>query len=143
MKLTANIVSSIFMNCLFQEGEDTSNAVIVEGFQNKIGFNPEKIEKYRDDIIELANELPENFQASSEGGGNSFLNAIEDKHGNQWGEHQRVDQLVCLGQATGVIRYLAPRPMWSMLPGGMPYFQVIDPQKMREEKIDNILDKDE
>jgi hypothetical protein len=40
--------------------------------------------------------------------------------------HQRVEQLVQLGIAVGKIRYLLPRDMWDALPGGMPYFVVVD-----------------
>jgi len=54
----------------------------------------------------------------------SFLQMCEDKHGQQWtGEHRAMEELVVLGQAAGFVALLAPREMWPVLPGGMPYYQ--------------------
>ena len=71
-------------------------------------------------------QLPSQFRLFTEGGagGWSFLNAHEDKDGVQWGEHKVIEVLVCLGIAVGHARFLLPRKMWSMAPGGMPYFCV-------------------
>ncbi len=143
MKLTSSDVEKIFIDCLFSEGENTSESVIVEGVRSNMGFHPDRILEHREEIINLVNELPDDFRAGSKAGGQSFLNAMVDKYNNHWGEHQSVEQLVCLGLAVGVIKYLMPKEMWTMLPGGMPYFQVVDAQKLREEKIDNILDNNE
>jgi hypothetical protein len=54
----------------------------------------------------------------------SFLNACMTKDDNQWGEHQNMEQLLALGIAIGYARILLPRNMWSVLPGGVPYFSV-------------------
>jgi len=55
----------------------------------------------------------------------SFLNACQDRNGNQWTDlHQRMEQLFVLGQAAGFVSCLLPRDMWAALPGGMPYYVV-------------------
>lgn len=75
-------------------------------------------------IGELLAELPDEFQASK-GGGWSFLNACMTKDGVQWtGMHSTMDKLFMLGIAAGRARWLLPRDMWGVLPGGMPYVSV-------------------
>jgi hypothetical protein len=69
-------------------------------------------------------ELPDNFH-EKKGGGWTFLNGCMDRHGNQWGEQINVDELVMLGQGLGLAKYQLPREMWSVFPGGMPYFSVV------------------
>jgi hypothetical protein len=44
--------------------------------------------------------------------------------GKQWGEHSNIEELLCLGTAIGKVHFQFPRDMWSMFPGGMPYFSV-------------------
>lgn len=123
MTLNAAAVQEVFMDCLFQEGEDTSNAVIVEGITSRYGFHPQRLSNNRTSIQTLLAELPENFRESS-GGGWSFLQACQTKDGQQWGEHRNAEQLMTLGLATGDAEYLLPREMWGAMPGGMPYFVV-------------------
>lgn len=65
--------------------------------------------------------LPDEFLADK-GGGWSFLNLCQDRHGGQWtGLHQTMEQLVVLAMALGRAQYALPRALWSALPGGMPY----------------------
>jgi hypothetical protein len=72
----------------------------------------------------MLSDLPDEFQASG-GGGWSFLNACMTKTGEQWtGMHPTMDKLFMLGIAAGKARWLMPRDMWSVLPGGMPYVSV-------------------
>lgn len=123
MNLTSENVSEIFMNCLFKEGENTENAIIAEGVMTKVGFHPERLKQATPSIEAMANELPDEFKPKR-GGGMSFLNACIDNKGNHWGEHKNIDQLVCLGIASGILKYLMPREMWEVLPGGMPYLVV-------------------
>ena len=40
------------------------------------------------------------------------------------GMYSNVDQLVCLGNAIGKVKFLMPRDMWPILPGGMPYIAI-------------------
>ena len=117
-------VEAIFFNCLFKDNEDTSNRVVAEGIVNTVGFNPERVERHKAEIAALLDELPDQFMKSS-GGGWSFLNACNDKHGNQWtGNQQRMEQLFQLGIAIGKVEYQLPRDVWSELPGGMPYLVI-------------------
>lgn len=126
MRLTDDRVEEIFRDCLLNEGEDTSNHVLAEGIRITVGFHPERLERHKEEIAQLLMELPIQFRQSS-GGGSSFLAACNDRHDNQWtGLHQRMEQLFQLGMATGLAKCLAPREMWPLLPGGMPYYAVID-----------------
>ena len=125
IKLTAEAVREIALDCVYDEGEDTSDAVVVEGIVRNYGYKPSKLEERKADIAELLAELPPQFQPPPDGGGGwSFLNACMDKHGNQWGEHIDIECLMCLGIATGQAEYNMARDLWDSLPGGMPYFGV-------------------
>ena len=124
--LDPNIVESIFIDCLFREGEHTTNHVAAEGIVNNVWFNAARLDQHREEIEVLLKQLPDQYMKSG-GGGWSFLNACNDKHGNQWtGLHQRMEQLIQLGIGLGRVSYSIPREMWSVLPGGMPYFVVND-----------------
>ena len=126
MKLTPENVETIFTSSLFDSEADTSNAIIVEGIQTKFGFDPVKIEDNKKTISAMLDELPDEFKLGK-GGGWSFLNACYDKNGNQWtGLQSIMDQLFCLGMAIGKVKLLMPREMWGILPGGMPYYQIIE-----------------
>lgn len=125
MELTSENVKEVFMKCLFKEGEDTSNFIPAKSVMTNVGFNPERIKENESKIIELLSGLPDDFKTSG-GGGMSFLNACVDKSGNQWGEHQNIDQLLCLGIAIDKVSFPMPREFWNALPGGMPYVQVKD-----------------
>lgn len=125
MKLTAQNVENVLLACLFNEGEDTINAIIVHGVMMKVGFHPERLEENRLAITELLFQCHENFMESSEAKGYSFLSFCEDKNGEQWtGEHSMCDNLICLGLAIERVVFLLPREVWAVLPGGMPYIQI-------------------
>jgi hypothetical protein len=70
-----------------------------------------------------------NFHRHTEesgGGGWSFLNFCQDRHGTLWtGMHQTCEELIVLGIGLGMVKWCLPRGMWDALPGGMPYL-VID-----------------
>lgn len=123
MKLTAKNVKTILEDCLFRDGEDTSNAVIAEVVMSTLGFHPERLESHKAEIAEMLSELPNEFR-ESEGGGWSFLNAYMTKDGEHWGEHPNIDELLALGVASGLAKILLPRSMWAVFPGGLPYFSV-------------------
>lgn len=125
-KLTPQRVEEVFFACMFEDGEDTSNNVVAEGVTSTVGFHPDRLESNSGAIVELLGELPDVFKASG-GGGMSFLNACDDKHGNQWtGLHQTMEQLFLLGLASGKVVCLLPREAWDALPGGMPYYVIQD-----------------
>lgn len=122
--LTADRVEQIFLDCLFRDDENTDAPVIAQGILNNFGFHAERLAGHREEIGAMLRELPTEFQQDG-GGGMSFLNACMDRHGNQWtGLHQTQDHLFSLGVATGQAKALFPRDMWSILPGGMPYYVV-------------------
>lgn len=129
MKLTADKVHEIFMKCLFEEEESKENYVEGEGVMIKVGFHPNRLKEAESDIIHLLEELPDEFKQSG-GGGWSFLNMCNDKHGNQWADlHTTMDELVCLGNAVGKLQFQLPREIWQALPGGMPYLVVLEEVK--------------
>lgn len=123
--LTAERVSKIFADCLFRDEElPPQEYVSAPGITTNVGFHPERIKGYKDEIVEMLAELPDEFQESG-GGGWSFLNACNDKHGDQWtGMHRTMEQLFQLGLAVGKVTCQLPRESWSALPGGMPYYVV-------------------
>lgn len=128
MKLTSENVDKVIYDCLYGDCEDVHEALSkgkrAEGVKLKILFNPEKIEKHRDDIKNMLSQLPLAFR-KKDGGGWSFLQMCNDAEGNQWtGEQKQMDALVCLGLAIDELRFCLPRGMWRVLPGGMPYIQI-------------------
>lgn len=124
MQLTSQNVSDVFMDCLFKDGEDTTEHVAVRGLVRSFGFHPGRLEANKGKIITLLHELPDTFQRDG-GGGGSFLQACYDKEGEQWGEHMNMEQLFSLGVAVGAVNEPFPREMAAMLPGGMPYYSVV------------------
>ena len=123
MELTAENVNKVLTDCLYKEGEDTTNHVAVKGVRLNIGFNPERLEKHKQDIELMLGQLPDEFKKET-GGGYTFLNACVTVNKNQWGEHENVDELLVLGLAIKKVEFLMPREDWKKLPGGMPYFVV-------------------
>ena len=133
MKLDAVKVKEIFLDCMYSEDRLKSStrdelmkeAILVEGIVTNVGFDPEKVAKHKSEIIELLDELPDEFKHEV-AGGYSFLKACEDKHGNHWGEHRSMEQLFMLGMACKRVRCLFPKELWFMLPGRVPYYEVLD-----------------
>ena len=123
--LTAERVSAVFTDCLFKDEELPAKEYIpAPGITSSVGFHPERVDGYKDEIAEMLAELPDGFQESG-GSGMSFLNACDDKHGNQWtGMHRVMEQLFQLGLAVGKVTCQLPHEVWSALPGGMPYYVV-------------------
>lgn len=124
MKLTPQAVDALLNACRAKEG-DPGVPVKVEGVVRSLAFNPARISKHTAQISELLAELPDEFLLGK-GGGWSFLNACNDRQGNLWtGEHRTMESLFCLGIAAGKAKWLMPRDMWDVLPGGMPYVVVM------------------
>jgi hypothetical protein len=140
----AVVVDEIVRDCLFTseeaEGQTqeefllTHEHVIVRGVLMDFAFNPKRLEENKDKIVEQLLDLPSSFM-QSEGGGFSFLEACMDREGNQWtGLHKTMEALFALGQGVGRVTLPLPRGMWDVLPGGMPYFVVIDQEPEPEEE---------
>lgn len=125
MELTSTNVHNIVLDCLFKQGEDTTNHIRCEGIINTIGFHPERIKQHTEDIYDMLKQLPDSFMKSG-GGGCSFLSACMTKENEHWGEHQNMEELMLLGLAIGKLTYCLPREAWQMLPGHMPYFVIED-----------------
>jgi hypothetical protein len=108
----------------FAEGKPAADTIIVEGIQGKFGFHPERLETQRGKVIEWLKLLPHQFRRNG-GEGWSFLNACVQENGVQWtGLHRTVEELFCLAMGLGLAECQLPREMWSMFPGGMPYYVI-------------------
>ena len=131
MELTAENVNNLFAHCLFKEGESTEKRIKVEGIMTTVGFHPERLKEVTSNIMDMLNNLPDNFKQSG-GGGWSFLNMCQDKNNNQWtGFHKTMDELVMLGRGIGKLDFLLPRGLWGSLPGGMPYVVINENQNTK------------
>lgn len=120
--LTAERVDSIFRDCLFANGEDTSGHVMVKGVTREAWFHPERLKGHEAEIVEMLSELPDDFKA----GGMSFTAACFDRHNRQWtGFHGPMEYLFMLGLALGKVKEPLPRKAWKSLPGGVPYYAVV------------------
>ena len=105
------------------EASRPEKTIIAEGITRAFGFHADKLTTHKQEIIDLLNELPDNFKEGS-GGEWSFLQACVDKNGNHWGEYSNMEELFCLGIAIGKVESLLPRDMWKVLPGGVPYYVI-------------------
>ena len=113
----SELTRTAFMDCLFKEGEDTTNYVKVEGITNMFGLHPQRLEEKRELVTALLAELPEEFKE-----GYTFLNFCTTKNGEQWtGIHRICEQLIVMAIGLGLMEYCMPREMWAFLPGGVPY----------------------
>jgi len=130
-------LEEIFFDCFLTEkeleeldetGEPLFEVIKVEAIVSNFGFHSERIKKHADEIVDFLDELPDEFKSSG-GGGWSFLNACMDRHGNQWGGHNHMEQLFALGIAIGKVKFLMPRKMWRSFPGGVPYVLYMDKVK--------------
>lgn len=130
MELTATNVDEITERCLSQE--QSENIKNVEGITRTWAFDPWMLNLHADDIYSMLLQLPENFRKSA-GGGWSFLCACNNNEGCQWGEHFHMEMLFCLGIAIGKVKFLLPRDLWSVLPGGVPYCMVLDVESDHDE----------
>jgi hypothetical protein len=120
MELNAENVNNVFMDCLFRDNEDTTNHIKSNGIRNNVGFHSERLKQHEQDIKSMLDCLPLEFHKDT-GGGTTFLNACMDKNGKHWGEHINMEKLFLLGNALNLSKWLMPKEMWSVLPGGMPY----------------------
>ena len=128
-RLNAEEVVETLTYCLFRDeeitnGEVPTGTVKVEGIVSNYGFHPGRLAEKKEKIIEMLSELPEGFNIDSKGKGWSFLQACNDKHDNQWGQHQDMEALFVLGMAVNRVKCILPKDLWAVLPGGMPYFAI-------------------
>ena len=87
----------------------------------KFGFHPERLAQAKAPLMDMIQQLPDQF-LKNKGGGWTFLNLCNRKDESQWtGEHKTMEALVCLAIGAGIGAYCAPRDIWPVFPGGMPY----------------------
>lgn len=102
-------------------GEVPEGAVLFEGIMQVFGFDPVRLEANREKVRTLIRETVTDEFLMSGGGGYTFLNLCMDRNGDQWAEHPTLDSFVTLAGALGMAGFCAPRELWNILPGGMPY----------------------
>lgn len=134
-ELNIENVDRIFSDCMFRSHEEYEECkkeglhVFVHSIQNpkvKIGFQPERIEAHRQEIREMLSQLPDGFFPGT-GDGASFLQTCSTKDGLLWtGLHLEMEKLCLLGLASHQMKMCVEDPqVWYILPGGMPYLQVL------------------
>lgn len=122
--LTADKVTELFAYV-----HDDHGAIEEKIFDRTYRFDAVRLADNQDIIREMLLELPREFMKTG-GGGWSFLNACNDKHGCQWtGLHQTMAQLFLLGMTIRMVVPTLPPELTDILPGGVPYFTILDNQK--------------
>lgn len=129
--ISSVIVDSVFRDCLYKEeeivdGKFTIEPIYVEGIVATFGLHPERVKQHAKEVKIMIDQLPDKFKV-----GWTFMNLCNTKDGDQWtGLQQQLEQLVVLGIATNNMIYCAPRPMWCIMPGGLPYIQVVEKEEV-------------
>lgn len=125
MLIDANAVVETLKQCLFTQEEINAapngvplNVVWVQGVQMQFGLHPERLESTREQVQQWVHALPEQFNA-----GWSFLQMCVDREGTHWGEHRNMEALLVLAIGLKLMKYCAPKEVWPLLPGGVPYVQ--------------------
>lgn len=125
-ELTEARVCEIFDECLRDGKASEVEKLKIEGVIHAAMLGKRKLDEHRAEITELLLELPDDFRRSG-GGGMSLLNACCDRHGRQWADlHLTMEKLFMLGMAIEKVKPLFLREIWPALPGGMPYYVVLD-----------------
>lgn len=134
--LTPQAVQDLLEQCLPYEKTEMTDEQILElvdagyliktpGIMATFVFDPKKIEEHKAEICDLASQLHDEFFMDT-GGGWSFLNICSDKDDNLWtGEHRVCEMLCVLMIAAGIANWVGPKEIWEVMPGGMPYIQII------------------
>lgn len=123
MDLTAENVEKVFRECFSESKEDVVKCDVV---MHSFSFYEDKLKENKQNIVDMLSCLPKEFMQNT-GGGYSFLAACNDKDGNQWtGLHLTMEKLFALGIGIEKVKCLLPREVWSALPGGMPYFMILE-----------------
>ena len=119
-------VTEVFTDCLFKEAEVLRGIpevppIEVNGITLNVGLHPDRVEKHKEDIKAFIDEFPVVFK-----NGYSFLNMCNTEKGELWtGFHKVMEQLMLLGIASKQMEYCAPRDMWNLFPGNMPYVRTL------------------
>lgn len=126
-------VEAILLDCLFRKDElhgetPPPNAVQADGPVTQFHFHRERLNSHREEVRAILRLLSIEFVSTAQGGGGgwSFLQGCVDKNGTLWtGLQRRVEQLLALGMALGYVTCQIPREYWAVLPGGVPYYEIM------------------
>jgi hypothetical protein len=99
-----------------------------------------KVYENHESVREILSQLPVAFMEKN--GGASALKATVNADNYRWGDARNVDELVTLGVGCGYVEFLSPRGSWKNLPGGVPYFKVLEERKEVPHKRISDLDED-
>lgn len=109
-----------------------TDAIVVKGLVSNYGFHPERLKSHQAEIKAMIEDLPKEFLRET-GGGYTFLNLCTEKDGRMWGQHRDCENLLCLAMGLKMAGYCAPREMWQILPGGVPYIWFsLEPVEVKE-----------
>jgi len=139
MQLTAKNVEKVFLDCFLKEGyTDETKVIPVNSVTGNFGFDPDKIEKYSEDIHDMISQLHPNFDEKNQG--YTFMNLpFKGENNEQWGEQRNGDQLMALGLASGWMKLtLEDKLTWAALPGGVPYVYRLDNRADMSDKITTV-----
>lgn len=122
LKLTAEHVKEIFLDCFLPENyTDDTKVIIVSTVTGLFGFDPEKIEKHAADIHQMISQLSSKFDEVNQGYTFMCL-PFKGENGEPWGEQIDGNRLMALGLASGWMKLtVEDRKKWNILPGAVPY----------------------
>ena len=89
---------NILKDCMYESDKIGDDFVFIDVIMHKFVFKKEKLDKNKNDIIDMLEQLPPQFKQ-----GLSFLIACDDKDGDQWEEHVNMEALVVLVIAIGKV----------------------------------------
>jgi hypothetical protein len=99
----------------------SEHGLLVQGFAHTYGIDVALLARDEELVRSWVADLPGEFLFEG-GGGWSALNLCQNKDGSMWtGAQMTTETLFVLASALGMAKFLAPKEMWSSLPGGMPY----------------------
>ena len=136
--INAKRISDILFDCFV--GEDhvkeengnrfpDINTVVQKGVVRTFVFDPDKLKEYE---VEIKENLDQIYNLDQ---GISFIalgicKDAEDKSGySGWGEQIEFEQLMALGEAIGWVARPFPDEISHVLPGDVPYFQLLKEKK--------------
>lgn len=134
-------VDNLMRQCLFRESELNDEvfqkAIKVQGLENTFYLNPKKIEKRKDDILELVEFVPDENFLRGKGGGATVLNLTETKYGDEWGDVKDVSLFCVLSIASNFASW--KQISSNILPRNLPFI-VFDKQGFSENLVNRSWD---
>jgi hypothetical protein len=110
-------VEGLYAKCASSAGDQINSVFVHTLDKGRLNSN-------RPAILAMLSEMDDSFMDDG-GGGMSFLNLCQDRHGALWtGMHQTCDRLLAMGVGLGLVEFPFPRELWDALPGALPYVQI-------------------